>query len=522
MSPRLVCFYLALAAAAVWLLSSCSSDDENPVVVIEEELLPQPAEFLIISDTSPTSLRLRWEDVSDDERGFSIERSLQPASGFAEIDTVEADVTSYRDESVEAGGVYYYRVLSYNANGMSDPSVVVRGEAVANGTPASPALPQPPDGGRGILPGVTLSWTGSDPDGDLLTYEIYLGTSLAILNLVSTQDGDTAFTPADTLQLNLGYFWRVKATDPHGATALSPVWGFAMEIERVNIPEGYFVMGDSAEFLHPGSPVRVGAFSLDRYEVTNQQFVDFLNQALRDQLLRRENGRVLDLAGTVFWCDLKSRDPHSKIVYDHERNIFVVDPGFETHPAVEVTWHGARAFADYYGRRLPTEAEWEKAARGVVTDLGEEEFPIIVGQDTVEVVVLGVGLPYPWGAELESNAANYLRSGDPFETSLGVGTAPVGFYDGAVHGGYDTRNNASPYGVFDLAGNVYEWTEDWFADYRKPHNPPPDPTTSHMKVIRGGSWRSRSGSILTWIRNASFPDSSDNSIGFRTAGPSLP
>ena len=108
MSSRLIWATPVLILLAGLLLFACSSDDENPVVPPPEVPTPSAPEFFIVADTSPTFLRLEWEDVSDDEIGFRVERSLQESTGFAELDTTAADLTEYTDGTVEAGGRYYY------------------------------------------------------------------------------------------------------------------------------------------------------------------------------------------------------------------------------------------------------------------------------------------------------------------------------------------------------------------------------------------------------------------------------
>jgi formylglycine-generating enzyme required for sulfatase activity len=495
-------------------LGACSSEKSNPVVTPQEEPQVQPPEFLHVTATDPGFIQLAWEDISEGERGFQVERATQPEGPFAFLDSLPPETEAYTDTSVLTGARYYYRLRTVGEKALSEPTEPVWGEAVTNATPETPADPQPPDGSRDLFPGITLSWSAGDPDGDPLQFFVYFSTSLSSLERVGIVEGTMSFVPPESLELNRKYFWRVQAVDPYGASALSPIWGFSMHIERIVVEEGYFFMGDTAQFRHPGNPVWVDAFSMDKYEVTNQQFADFLNEAARQELIRRESGIVMDIAGTHILADLYPHDEDSKIFYDTDRRIYRVLSGWENHPVIEVSWYGAKAFAEFYGRRLPTEAEWEKAARGTSTELGDSTFTVIDRGDTIEVTV-GFGYPYPWGSDIGPEYCNYWESGDPFETLIGVGTTPVGFYDGKSHGGFATRSNASPYGIMDLAGNVYEWVEDWAGPYRSPHEPP---ESDHFKVIRGGSWTKGPGSQKTWVRTWTFPDSTDRSIGFRTVG----
>jgi formylglycine-generating enzyme required for sulfatase activity len=160
---------------------------------------------------------------------------------------------------------------------------------------------------------------------------------------------------------------------------------------------------------------------------------------------------------------------------------------YANHPMTMVSWFGADAYCQYYGWRLPSEVEWEKAARGV-------EF------------VDGYGLPFPWGTEIESNMANYYSSFDLFEKISGKlgNTTPVGFYNGRTYQGYETQDAASPYGLYDMAGNVWQWMGD---DY----------SYQHYRYMRGGSFYSYEVDLRVWKNNSAHPTYYSPALGFRCA-----
>ena len=166
----------------------------------------------------------------------------------------------------------------------------------------------------------------------------------------------------------------------------------------------------------------------------------------------------------------------------YDGQVFSPLPGLEQHPVTVVTWFGARAYCEFYGGRLPSEIEWEKAARG--TDRR----------------------PYPWGSGISGSSANYYHSDDPFDGLFGGsgGTTPVGFYNGQSYAGYQTNDSSSPYGLYDMAGNVWEWTGDVYEN-------------THLRYMRGGSKANYAHELRVWTRNSAGPDYFSPSVGFRCA-----
>lgn len=217
----------------------------------------------------------------------------------------------------------------------------------------------------------------------------------------------------------------------------------------VAIVAGSFVMGSDAGDPEdgPAHEVDVEAFEIDKFEVTNADFYTFAEK--NDYVTYAEQ------EGIGSW-----------------RNEW--GPGQDSHPVVMITWNDAVAYCEWLGKRLPTEAEWEKAARG------------------------DDGRAFPWGDNWDFNLANVKERGLR-------GTAAVGsFPDGA-----------SPYGVEDMIGNVWEWTADWYLPY--PDNAVDDPYYGEQfKVSRGGGWFDDEAQATTFNRNAGDPTkTASDELGFR-------
>lgn len=256
----------------------------------------------------------------------------------------------------------------------------------------------------------------------------------------------------------------------------------------VTIPPGVFLSGQ-----HPQRILVDYAYQIMVTPVTNQQYAEYLNRALAAGTVKIvEDEIVAYYPGEPFqglkheeeilpgdWLHLKINEEGSRLKYTDSQ--FTVLPGYENHPVTLVTWFGARAYCEALGGRLPTEIEWEKAARGDQDDRA-----------------------YPWGNVLERNQANYYSSQDIFEKVLGKGgdTTPVGFYNGQKYGDYQTLDSASPYGLYDMAGNVWQWMND---DYEG----------VHYKFLRGGSKMDYGYNLRIWTRNNVKPDYTSPNIGFR-------
>jgi len=315
---------------------------------------------------------------------------------------------------------------------------------------------------------VDITYDVEDPDGDTLTISVE----------ISDDGGQTFTVPAKTFSGDIGsgiepgtnkhivwdagkdvpevygtnYRAKVIATD--GVPAEGEIIG-KDGVPMVLIPAGEFEMGDhfneGSSNERPVHTVYLDAFYIDKYEVTVGQYKKFISEtghrALPD------------------WVPEYSPT--------------------DEHPVVGVSWHDAVAYAEWAGKRLPTEAEWEKAARGGLVDKR-----------------------YPWGDEAPDAGGKYRANYDPGDNDADgyEYTAPVGSFP------------PNGYGLYDMAGNVWEWCADWYdSNYysNSPRENPRGPSTGSSRVVRGGSWYYSPGYLRVAYRYYRDPTLTYGHLGFR-------
>jgi formylglycine-generating enzyme required for sulfatase activity/phosphatidylethanolamine-binding protein (PEBP) family uncharacterized protein len=320
------------------------------------------------------------------------------------------------------------------------------------------------------------------------------------------------------------------------------------------MPAGIFQMGDHHGFVDPKHggdetpihTVRLDAFCMGRYTVTTREFCEFLNSAWNAKQLEVREGGVFLTGGADLLCETRAMSPYSRIGWNGKA--FSVLDKKEQHPVVCIRWAGAAAYCNWLstqlgkplcynpanwdcdfnrsGFRLPTEAEWEYAARG------------------------GLQQPYrnfPWGDEGDATRANWPESKNPFRAEPLPWTTPVGFFNGQTHQKADfawpgsqetfsTADGANGYGLYDMTGNVWQFINDWYGrDYYaySPTNNPPGPASGSImpdgkpyRGMRGGNWyNGENGHGRVSNRNPSYfrgpqdPNHPYYHLGFRVVLP---
>jgi eukaryotic-like serine/threonine-protein kinase len=235
--------------------------------------------------------------------------------------------------------------------------------------------------------------------------------------------------------------------------------------ETILIAAGAFQMGsDSFEYNErPIHTVYLDAYRIDRYEVTNARYAR---------------------------CVASGSCAAPMLDSSNTRTSYFSNPAFASYPVIFISWWDAEDFCAWAGKRLPTEAEWEKAARG---------------SSGIRV--------YPWGDQApDCTLANFYYN-DEFTGGLCVGdTRSAGSYP----------SGASPYGVLDMAGNVWEFVNDWFSGTyyaSSPPSNPPGPADGTLKVLRGGGWIDSYYDMRVARRNITDRWNRNFSVGFRCAAP---
>ena len=311
------------------------------------------------------------------------------------------------------------------------------------------------------------------------------GTSFRASPLRVSGDAGNGVRPGPNKLIR--YFPLENDTDLKGSSIVfrlrGKVLGTSPVVEFAPVSGGAYLMGDPFdegeldEF--PVHEVHVDSFEICQYEVTNLQYAAFL----------REYGSS---------CVKSGGFRGEQMIYEHSAGLERAGPddgswrvrkGYEFHPVVNVTWYGAYEFCRFHGWRLPTEAEWEYAAR-------EEGKRVRFGNGSVSLTVGGANI---------AGAPNELSYRSTIYDSAGSTVRVASYLPNALE-------------LFDMSGNVWEWCQDWYApDYylHSKQDDPAGPWLGRYKSIRGGSWFTSAGGARNSGRSFFSPHGTNGDLGFR-------
>jgi len=404
----------------------------------------------LVAVTQANSIDLSWVDNCNFEQGFTIERD--GGAGFVEIADLSANFTFYSDEDLEYYTVYRYRVAAYTDADQSNYTPILNVQSPVEITPSNLVA-------TSFDTEIHLEWQdNSDAEEG---FRVYRDDGTGYTQLTEVSSDVTTYTDYDLVfateyRYQVSAFANSQESDFTNEVTGSIGWLYS---EWRTIDAGTYSLGHvdvpSGEFEHV-----VGAdFEIMSYEVTNIQYAAFIEEAFvageitYDEDLLAFRGGALD--SVIYSFAITGHQ------IEWDGTAVSINEGYDLHPVVGVTWFGAEAFADHYGWSLPTEEQWEVAARA------DTEFD------------------YPWGNnDPTCDLANFSGCSEEL--------VPVGQTSGV-----------SPWGIYDMVGNAWEWTDSFYDG------------ANDSYVIRGGSWSNYTDNLKVWYRSEGVPVAAFNSIGFR-------
>ncbi|MDZ7724501.1 MAG: SUMF1/EgtB/PvdO family nonheme iron enzyme [candidate division KSB1 bacterium] len=420
--------------------------------------------YLTVSTTS-----LSLSSSSNSQAGFDIESnvswtvsddaswlSVSPGSGSDDA-TVTVTATSANPSTGSRSAT-----VTVSGDGVGSKTITVTqsgADAYLTVSPTSLSLSSSSDSQSGFDIESNVNWTVSD-DASWLSVSPGSGSDDATVTVTATSANSSTGSRSATVTVSGdGVSSRTVTVTQSGSS--SPI-----SIEWVPVPGGSFQMGSNSSEAYsdeqPVHTVTLSDFKISKYEVTNAQYAAFLN----DQGVSSDGSA----SGTEY-IDMNA----SYCQIDYGGGQFVVESGKDNYPVIGVTWYGAKAFCEWAGGRLPTEAEWEYAARGGPQSRGYT----YAGGNTIDAVA--------W-----------------YDGNSGGHTHPVG------------GKRANELGLYDMSGNVWEWCADWKGNYSSSSQTnPTGPSSGSYRVRRGGGWNDDARYCRVAYRYVSVPGGSRNVLGFR-------
>ena len=428
-------------------VAAVTADLQSAYTSIGTELSPiQFAPINLSATAQDGSISLSWIDNCVFEEGFTIERS--DGSGFVEIADLGANYTFYTDSDLAYNTLYSYRIAAYTATQQSNYTDIATLLSIVQLAPSDLTA-------NAVATEVRLSWTDNSVIEEGFRIERSSGSGfLEIAQLAADVTDYIDYGPVYGVE----YSYRVQAfvgtEDSEYTNQASASIGWLTAEWDVVSAGTYTIGAPGATFEH----VVAADYEVMRYEVTNAQYATFLAEALIAGQITADNDGFYAAGGANELYYNLALTNH-RILWDGSQ--VTISPGFELHPVSGVSWYGADAFASYYGWSLPTDNEWEVAARA----------------DTES--------DYPWGDDVPTcDLANY--------SGCNTGLIPVGQTTGV-----------SPFGAYDMTGNTWEWTSSFFDGGADSYS------------FRGGSWSYFTDNLKVWFRTEGVPTANYATIGFR-------
>ena len=444
----------------------------------ETPILQTPENYTV--ERNSNLIELSWTSINGAEEYIVLVSSSNEFTD-TEYSITTSDTTVTTDAL--ADGMHYWKVRAKNSVGnYGEWSNYFTFEITG---PEAPVLLSPENGEVIADADITdLSWSTSE---FAETYDVIVSSSYNFTDTeYSITTSDTTVT-TDALADGMHY-WKVRAKNSVGNYGeWSDVFTFrigeySISVQMVSLPGGTFTMGDiwdagSSDEL-PLHEVTLSSFEISATEITNGQYAAYLTDAVAAGSVTATSSSVTGTweGNSYEFLDLDDND--CQISYSEGQ--FTVDSAKDNHPVIEVSWYGATGFAEYYGYRLPTEAEWEYAARGISS-----------GED------------HKWsGTSTEAELTDYA------------------WYSENWDGNYSGREVATKLpngnGLYDMSGNVWEWVSDWYGSYSSgSQTDPQGPESGSYRVFRGGNCFTFAGNLRCSLRNDNDPNYTGLSIGFR-------
>lgn len=483
-------FRILFLGAFIFIFMNCSKESTNPFDADCPKELFTPSDFH--AEQQGTIVKLSWTQSNKNIDGFTISRNESEGT-MSEVAKIVKSVISWNDSTVKGGTKYGYQLYAYAGTNQSNPLQISITTSIREATIVTES-----NVSNLTVNSVKLGGNVSSDGGAVVTergicYGITQNPSIANNKVVMGNGTGTFSNTITGLTENTTYYAKAYATNSVG-TSYGEIVSFSTLIEGrpnpnwVTVNGGTFQMGLDKFFSNPKPPhsVKLNSFLIGKYEVTLSQYIEFLN-AIKCQDAGFYNDSQY---GYVRYCSSTLGIEYNGVSY-----YFKATPESPTNdcPAL-IGWYGANAFCRWVGGRLPTEAEWEFAARG-----GEK-----------------------------SKGYNFSGSNNYDD---------VAWHSGNSEGKYHPVGQKQPneLNIYDMSGNVLEWCNDWFdIDYyskspfenpQGPENPLPDYGNYKYKVVRGGYWWNNFTFCVVTMRSgystyADWPNVSVGTVssqGFRVA-----